>query len=121
MEGDTYCCGQAQDSFGLDLFCKSCNLSKGSSVYPSDHNSDWKLTLEIVRPESMAPFGNAMRFINGNQADFGGVDHLNKSFVVEPFGGHISKSTLFSSPLDDVIEYDFSKTFFLCRRPIGLL
>lgn len=32
--GDTYCCGQAQDSFGLDLFCKSRNLDNASSVYP---------------------------------------------------------------------------------------
>lgn len=39
----------------------------------------------------MAPFGNTMRFIYSNQADFSGVYHLNKAFVIEPFGGYISK------------------------------
>ena len=65
-EGNTYCRGQAQDPFGLDLFCKSRDLDNVSSVYSRNHYSEWNFTLEIVRPESMAPFGNTMRFINGN-------------------------------------------------------
>ena len=47
----------------------------------------------------MAPFGNTMRFIDSNQADFSGVDHLNKPFVIEPFRGYISKSTLVGIPI----------------------
>lgn len=47
----------------------------------------------------MAPFGNTMRFVNGNQANFSGVDHLNKTFIIEPFGGHISRNTLISIPI----------------------
>ena len=56
-------------------------------------------TFKIVRPEGMAPFGNTMRFVNGNQANFSGVDHLNKTFIIEPFGGHISRNTLISIPI----------------------
>ena len=47
----------------------------------------------------MAPFGDTMRFINGNQADFSGVNHLYKPFVIEPFWGDISKSALISVPV----------------------
>lgn len=98
MDGDTYCCGQAQDSFGLDLFCKPRDLDNASSVCPCEGHAGGKFTLKIVRPESMAPLGNTMRFINCNQADFSGVDHLDESFVVESFGGYISKSSLVSIP-----------------------
>lgn len=68
-------------------------------MYVCRGDGDEKLTLQIVRPESMTPFGDTMRFINSNQADFSGVDHFNKTFVIEPFGGHIPESTLVSIPI----------------------
>ncbi len=60
------------------------------SVLPSEESVAGRLTLEIVRPKSGAPFRNTMSFVNGDQADFRGVYHLNKAFVVEPFRGDIS-------------------------------
>ena len=65
-------------------------------MYVCESRGDRISTLEIVRPEGVAPFGNAMRFINRNQADFSGVYHLDKAFVIQPFWGYISESTLIS-------------------------
>ena len=60
----------------------------------------------------MAPFRNAMCFINSNQANFGSVDHLNKPFVIEPLGGNISiKKDWLTFILDDHVEGDLSKKF----------
>ena len=65
-------------------------------MYVCESCGDGIFTLEIVRPEGVAPFGNAMRFIDSNQADFSGVYHLDKAFIIEPFRGYISESTLIS-------------------------
>ena len=65
-------------------------------MYVCEGHADGISTFKIVRPEGVAPFGNAMRFINSNQADFSGVDHLDKAFVIKPFRGYISESTLIS-------------------------
>lgn len=108
IEEDIYCCGQAQDSFRLNLFCKSRNLNNPSSVYHCEEHGDRRFTLKIIGPESMAPFGDTMRFIDSNQADFSGVDHLNKPFVIEPLGGHISSSQL-AFLLDDRVEPTFQR------------
>ena len=52
----------------------------------------------------MAPFGNTMRFVNGNQADLGGIYHLNKAFVIEPFGSHISRGSFSDLSFDRALS-----------------
>ena len=64
---------------------------------PCTGSSKGGLTLEVVGPEGMAPFGDTMRFVNGDQADFGGVYHLDKAFVIQPFWGHVPKDTSIST------------------------
>ena len=52
------------------------------------------LTLKIVRPKCMTPFGDAVSFVDCDKANFGMTDHLNEPFIVQPFWSNVSIITI---------------------------